>query len=57
MFFIRRRIKIIKKAISSLDISMKKCHYSRQKRRQIFRDLWKKCSIDTKVFEDFIAVD
>ena len=38
----------------SLDDAMKKANYSRNQRRQIFRDLWKGHAVNSELFVKFI---
>jgi hypothetical protein len=55
-FLINRKMKIIKNSIDSINRSMIQCGYSRHKRRQVFRDLWKRCEVDGEVLKDFASV-
>lgn len=45
---IKRKIRIINQAISKLDEGMKKAGFKRHERRQIWRDMFKRCEIDSK---------
>lgn len=56
MFFMHRKMRIIKRSIDSMNLSMIQCGYSRQKRRQVFRDLWKRCEVDGDVLKDFVSL-